>query len=629
MDPNLNNRISLLELVLKYIRISLDIKTGFTMAMERGAFSGFADVAVNPAKMTADEIRFIARLVPPFVIENVRISEETESVVPSAEIFLETLLKSEIDEGPVQRHLLQLLAEGQQLSRQQLIDLAKDLDSSVFRQIILLLDGDENHQNIYDLYMVALAQVLRRVPEIADEFRNLFAMRKEQNKLVFLAAPTLLISAPTDDALEDDESEPHKPITQSQQKVPSMSDQNEVADAISRLQDTFSTGLASMSSSGSRSFDTTLNELQYNTLSIPALGSEAALAMGEAKLADKIFKNLSQAVKAEPGVETTVYTFHPKHVRSLDYGGNSARGGAAIIAQEVETIRPAFLDRMRRLEPEECTCDDSLVDELINEAEEVLISIANEVSADTGPFTAKVVTLVNRLADTVVETMVSYGIRLEAWDRNLRVSEATVELFNLSIDRTRRDFAPAAVNSPKLQVGILAEDSNDEAVKSLIYMIDRLIQLFVDPDGPQMGAAFSRLLNRLDAIPPSVSDVRNALRRAGVSLVDQKASFVRGGKRTVYELDRLLSWIDEDIGKWHTDLSDGHATRRELRWMHQSLRDMLDGLSGFEAEKGAASPYAAATPKNDYAAARRQIRELMGLLDCASVDAVDLAQMTR
>ena len=629
MNPSLTHRIDLLKLALAYVTYSLKIRDALTVATERGAFDQITEVTVNPAKITDAEKKFAETVIPKGILEQIIAAPDTEAVTPSKEMFFYTLLKCEIDDGPVQRDLLQLAVEDQKITDEQLAALAKDLDTNVFRQIIRLLDSDENHQTVYDQAMIALAQVLYRTPKISGAFDDVFALRKEQNKIVFDAAPTLLRAAPRDDDQPRDPGGSHKPNDPSQQKVPSMSDQNEVADAISRLQDTFSTGLATMSSSGSRSFDTVLSEQQYNTLSIPALDSEAALAMGEAKLADKIFRNLSQAVRTDPGVETTVYTFNPKQVRTLEYSGSGARGGAAIIAKEVETIRPAFLDRMRALEPEECTCDDHQASELINEAEDILISIANEVGAETGPFTARVFTMINRLTDTITETMVLNGIRLEGLDKKMIVSKTTAEFYGKSVQRAKSDFAPASSPSPRIEVGLLVEDANDEAVKSLFNMIDRLVVLLLDPDGSQTGATFSRLLNRLDAIPPSVGDLRNALRRAGVSLVDQKASFISDGKTTMYELDRLLSWIDEDVGKYHADLMDGSATKRELRWLRQSLGDMLQGLKVFDEEDGASTPYAAATPKNAYAAVRRQIRELMGLIDSATVDANNLVALCR
>ncbi len=618
LNPSLDCRIRLLKVALDYSTLSLEIRSGLQNPKIKAVLTALSDFSANPHEMTEKELVFVSKIVRPSVLFGVLDATEPEAIWPTYEFWLERLLRSEIEDGPIPNVIAEFHNDDSGGANFNLEKWARDLEPHVFADIIDLLSDEENHQIEYDRHMVILSQVLFGKPELLEALASLFKSRADQKDHTHWAAPIFLKCRPKP---EDD--------NPNNEENPGMPADPAIADAISRLQDTFSNTMTSASGGSSSNFDVMLEELQYSTLSIPSLDSEAALNMGEAKLADKIFKNLSQAVKVEPGVETDLFKFHPRYVRTIDYAEGGARGGAAIIAQEVETIRPTFIDRLHDLKPEECTCDDNEPLEIIHEAEEVLIAISNEVGSDTGIFVSKMKMLVERLMDLVTELQVLYGIKLEELDARLRVSRTTRQLWGDAIPRAKAQFAPRPGGRTKIEVGVLVEDANDEALKSIIYMIDRLVELFVDRDGVQLGATFSRLMNQLDAIPPSVSDVRNALRRAGVSLVDQKASFSSDGGDTVYELDRLLSWIDEETGKWHADLMDGQAKRRDIRWMIKSLENMQVGLDAFDRDGANATPYKAVTPRNEFAAARRQIKELAGLLNCACRDAVSILNAPR
>lgn len=499
--------------------------------------------------------------------------------------------------------------------------LAAEIDDAALAEIARVLDPEANHQLEYAerLAVCALALHRRGDTETNAAFEPVFRIWRAQAALTEEASGTVRRFAPSppDGPDESDGPVDPPPSYPEEPAMPpdDMPHRDAIADAISRLQDSMSQ-LASGPAASPLVFDRHLEDLQYSALNVPALTGEGARGLGSRQMADKIVAGLARAVERIPGELGPRYAFNPGRIKLHDVSGAGARGGAAVIAREVAAYHGLYLQRLRELAPERCLCDPREADRLIEIADETLAELTAEAEAATGPIGPKADALLHRLAHTTVTLAERYGLETDTG----RVGMSSRAAAFLS---EAGGFDGEEEAGPRL-TSVLDEDVNDQAWRSVLRLFDRITQLFDPEQGSAVGARYARLLARIDALPPSVHDLRQALRRAGLSGIDQKATFA-GDDGAPIELDRLLGWVEASAARWRGDLVDGRITRHGLQWIAKSLSEMTAAMTDLGSDRRV-SPLTANLPDNSYGAARREIRELSAYLEAAQADARYLAR---
>ena len=535
-----------------------------------------------------------------------------------------------------------VLAPVADLSAKEAFDAREDL-----RRAAEMLLPDSNHQrtideNLASLAAAVLAEKLSKTNKpLADATDTLFKTRREQHDLMMRIesrVKDILDWAGVDDdeildPYEDAEPtgyEPHHPHTQ--QEIPmneTATDTNDIGgviDAISRLQDTIATGgqLQSSAVSPDSGFDRFIDETTYSVLGVPSLTSDTALGMNRMRLADKIFSGIDQVIEAVPASDGRDYRFNPTRARLQLQSEGGARGGQAVIAQAVDEMRPAVMSAVARLSGAQCCCTPAEIMEITRDIEDRLLDISREAASATGIYKVRVTTLLGQLWLAVYDLAAAYGVTPKHVKVNISdVSQHLIDDIAKTPGSRRGKIANHDVCSDP---PILQTDTNLEAVRILFLYVDR-ITLLVHAEGKgTLGSRFARLHAIVTTIGPGVTEVRQALRIAGISPTDLKANFVGPGRLSdSIELGRLLEWVETDAASWRSRLGDVSVTERDLVFLRQSLEGQVAGLYDIASSgKGDGTSLSSLSPRNRFAAGRRQVNELVRILQDAirEIDAI-------
>ena len=155
-------------------------------------------------------------------------------------------------------------------------------------------------------------------------------------------------------------------------------------------------------------------------------------------------------------------------------------------------------------------------------------------------------------------------------------------------------------------------DRNDGIIEALRAIEARLYDL-LGQENAANGQIFARLVQTTDAIIPAVHEVRSALMRAGVSREDQRATFGQVDQHAS-DVSQTLEWIERDTEKWRLAMRTTKFGMRDLNWVIKALNQQSVALRSFIGENSALTK---SVTDNRFALGRRQLNELVALLDQA------------
>lgn len=509
-----------------------------------------------------------------------------------------------------------------------------------------MLLADSNHQRTIDENIASLAAAVmvakvsktdRRVVEVTDKLfktrldqHELMARNERQVRAILDWASTHDDGGDTGDIFDSDDPSPHTHPTRQEIPMDTSDTDNDriggVIDAISRLQDTVATGGLTQTGAApvDTGFDRFIDETTYSILGVPSLTSDTALGMNRMRLADKIFSGIDQVIEAVPALEGRDFRFNPAQARLQVQSEGGARGGQAVIAQAVDEMRPAVMAAVARLSGTQCGCSPAEIMEMTRDIEDRLRDISREAASATGVYSMRVKTLLEQLWLSVNDLAAAYGVSPR--QAQVKISDLSTALIE---GITNTPFARRGKFSKRDACGdppILQTDTNLEAVRILYLYVDR-ITLMVHAQGHgTLGSRFSRLHAIVTTISPGANAVRLALRTAGVSPTDLKANFVgQGAYAETIELGRLLDWVNTDAAAWRGRLGDASVTERDLVFLRRSLEGQIAGLYDIASSgKGDATRFSSLLSDNRFAAGRRQVHELVRILQSAirEIDAI-------
>ena len=386
---------------------------------------------------------------------------------------------------------------------------------------------------------------------------------------------------------------------------------NRLVDAISRLQEG-GAGMAGGVVAGgavSADFSKALDQQIYASIGVPGLSSDTGLTLAKNQLVDKLYLGLNRAVVREVSDLGPRFVFNPVQARAhLPMDTGAALGAQGVVAETVVTLKPAIIRCLRVLRAEACHCSEHEVDDLISDIELGLDLIARESRSASGIFRVWAATLIRRVVSDIVALIRIYGIRLDIPKSAARLIEKRLDDDDLFKDAHLHQ-KPVLIDR---DIGFLAREANDQAIRTIFEHIATIAQLIQDLDMMPRGPLTVRLRAVMETIPPAVADARSALNLAGVSEIDRAAEFLPDAEDpSGIELARLLDLTEAAANEWRVRLLDENLNKRDLRWLQQTLKTLSKAFHGVDLESGANGKVHAPTiNRNRYALGARQLREL-------------------
>ena len=171
--------------------------------------------------------------------------------------------------------------------------------------------------------------------------------------------------------------------------------------------------------------------------------------------------------------------------------------------------------------------------------------------------------------------------------------------------------AKTAVDSAAMAGGIATAATAKSPSK--VRAIEARLYDLLGQENAANGQIFARLVQTTDAIIPAVHEVRSALMRAGVSREDQRATFGQVDQHAS-DVSQTLEWIERDTEKWRLAMRTTKFGMRDLNWVIKALNQQSVALRSFIGENSALTK---SVTDNRFALGRRQLNELVALLDQA------------
>ena len=386
---------------------------------------------------------------------------------------------------------------------------------------------------------------------------------------------------------------------------------NRLVDAVSRLQEGGAAivGGAVAGGAASADFSKTLEQQIYASIGVPSLNSDAGLTLPKGQFVDKLYLGLNRAVIREAGDLGSRFVFNPVQARAhLPMDTGAALGAQGVVAETVVTLKPAIIRCLRVLRAEACHCSEHEVDDLVSDIELGLDLIARESRSASGIFRVWAATLIRRVVSDIVALIKIYGIRLDIPKSAARLIEKRLDDDDLFKDAHLHQ-KPVLIDR---DIGFLAREANDQAIRTIFEHIATIAQLIQDLDTMPRGPLTVRLRAVMEAIPPAVADARAALNLAGVSEIDRAAEFLPDAEDpSGIELARLLDLTEAAANEWRVRLLDENLNKRDLRWLQQTLKTLSKAFHGADVEGDTDGKVRAPTiNRNRYALGARQLREL-------------------
>lgn len=240
----------------------------------------------------------------------------------------------------------------------------------------------------------------------------------------------------------------------------------------------------------------------------------------------------------------------------------------------------------------DCVCDPENLKDILRELDDAFGDLIHDASQPTGISTLRFQAIYQRI----------YDLRAEYQDA-------------LGIDVNERGTKKSVTSKGKpstTDTGLLVMDRNDGIIEALRAIEARLYEL-LGQENAANGQVFARLVQTTDPIIPAVHEVRSALMRAGVSREDQRATFGQVDQHAS-DVSQTLEWIERDTEKWRLAMRTTKFGMRDLNWVIKALNQQSVALRSFTGENSALTK---SVTDNRFALGRRQLNELIALLDQA------------
>ena len=314
--------------------------------------------------------------------------------------------------------------------------------------------------------------------------------------------------------------------------------------------------------------------------------------MSTQSLVDGLISGLNHTVEIEKTGDARKLTFNPVKQKFLSPDSHGAYGAIAIIADEVQQLSKRYRVLIADLAELDCVCDPENLKDILRELDDAFGDLIHDASQPTGISTLRFQAIYQRI----------YDLRAEYQDA-------------LGIDVNERGTKKSVTSKGKpstTDTGLLVMDRNDGIIEALRAIEARLYEL-LGQENAANGQVFARLVQTTDAIIPAVHEVRSALMRAGVSREDQRATFGQVDQHAS-DVSQTLEWIERDTEKWRLAMRTTKFGMRDLNWVIKALNQQSVALRSFTGENSALTK---SVTDNRFALGRRQLNELIALLDQA------------
>lgn len=562
---------NLLSVFKDYLQVSSDIRS--QLAQRKADIDALSETQISRADIVKSRAQFVAQAMGAEVKEAVLTDAEAQIETPSYRFITETIW--ELEDSVASEFAPYLDAD---------TTMSAHLDQEQANLLEQVLDPAGLYQAKRNEAFLCLATGISRLSKAQRRyFTPIYDGFKKQISILNSAAA----------AAENPNSPKPKNEVHAMQELNRDETHDQIVDAISRLQETLiATSQGSKPQSITTGFDRSLDDLQYSILGIPGLGTEAASTMSTQSLVDGLVSGLNHTVEIEKTGDGRKLTFNPVKQKFLSPDSHGAYGAIAIIADEVQQLSKRYRVLIADLAELDCVCDPENLKDILRELDDAFGDLINDASQPTGISALRFQAIYQRIFDLRAEYQDALGID---------VDESVTKKSGASKAK------PSATDT-----GLLVMDRNDGIIEALRAIEARLYDL-LGQENTANGQIFARLVQTTDAIIPAVHEVRSALMRAGVSREDQRATFGQVDQHAS-DVSQTLEWIERDTEKWRLAMRTTKFGMRDLNWVTKALTQQSAALRSFIGENSALTK---SVTDNRFALGRRQLNELVALLDQA------------